>query len=309
MYYNKKISYMLWFDHEAKEAVEFYTSFFPNSRIISTSYYGKEGFEYHQQPEHSIMSIEFILDGQRFTAINGGPHFTINPSISFYVSYDNEFLMDEIWHELSDHGTVLIPFTDKEWSSRYGKVIDRFDVTWHVCLAERKNIVEQKISPFLSFINQQQGKAKEAIEFYTSIFKDSAINSLLCYDENDPPETPGMVKDLHFTLENQHFLAQDSSIFHLYDFSEAVSFVIHCENESELDYYWDKLLEGGEAQMCGWLKDKYGLSWQVIPDLYLELFHHKNEDLHHELMQACFKMIKYDYTQLALLKAKYIKTT
>jgi len=207
---------------------------------------------------------------------------------------------------LADKGTILIPFEKHELSSKYGKLIDRFDVTWHIALADRSNIEEDRITPLFSFINQQTGKAEEAVDFYTGIFNNSAKNEVLYYSEKDLPEIAGQAKNIHFTLETQHFMASDSSIFHLYDFNEAISFIVHCQNQDEIDYYWDKLSQNGEEQLCGWLKDPYGVSWQILPDIFFEMLLLKNSVLTHEMFKLLEKTKKINIEALNQLKERYL---
>ncbi len=305
--WSQKIACMLWFENQAEKAVEYYIELFPNSKIGFKTYQSSKDYQHIHNHEKELLTIEFWLDGFHFIALNGGPKYSVNPSVSFYAAYENEFFIDEIWAKLADQGTVLLPFENHELSSKYGKLIDRFDVTWHFALAERKDIREDRITPYLTFINQQHGKASEAVDYYVSIFKNAARNESIYYTENDSPEISGNARNIHFTLENQHFMAMDSSIFHLYDFCEAVSFIIFCDNQEEIDYYQDKLCEGGEAQTGGWLKDRYGLSWQVIPKMFFEILYLQNPVLSQEILKAVMNMKKFSLTELTRIKNLYIK--
>ncbi|MER3498381.1 MAG: hypothetical protein C4308_06965 [Chitinophagaceae bacterium] len=153
----------------------------------------------------------------------------------------------------------------------------------------------QKIIPFLWFNNE----AEEAVNFYTSVFKDSEICKINCYPEGSPG-TACMVMTISFKLFGQEFIALNGGP--AFKFTEAVSFVVNCETQEEVDKYWNTLLEGGTAQQCGWLKDKYGLSWQIVPDVLEKLMTDKNPDKSQAVMQAMLKMIKLD---IATLQAAY----
>jgi predicted 3-demethylubiquinone-9 3-methyltransferase (glyoxalase superfamily) len=143
----------------------------------------------------------------------------------------------------------------------------------------------QKITPFLWFDSQ----AEEAANFYASIFKDSKILSIARYGEAGPgPE--GSVLTVEFQLNGQKFVALNAGP--RFKFTEAVSFVINCETQQEVDEYWEKLVEGGEESMCGWLKDKYGLSWQVIPTVLPQLLQDKDAEKAKRVMEAMLKMKK-----------------
>src|SRR6476660_2297649 len=116
----------------------------------------------------------------------------------------------------------------------------------------------QKITPFLWF----NDNAEEAVKFYTSIFKNSKIVSMARYGEAGPGPA-GSLMTASFELDGQEFVALNGGP--IFKFTEAVSFVVNCESQDEVDYYWNKLVEGGQESVCGWLKDKFGLSWQVVP--------------------------------------------
>jgi len=146
-----------------------------------------------------------------------------------------------------------------------------------------------KIKPFLWFEHQ----AEEAAKFYTSIFKDSKMGKVARYPEGSPGPA-GSVMTVDFQIEGQDFVALNGGPH--FKFTEAISFVIECESQKEIDYYWDKLLAGGKAQQCGWLKDKYGLSWQVVPAGMDRLF--SNPKKAERAMQAMLKMVKLDIGKL-----------
>jgi predicted 3-demethylubiquinone-9 3-methyltransferase (glyoxalase superfamily) len=149
----------------------------------------------------------------------------------------------------------------------------------------------QKISPFLWFDHQ----AEEAVNLYTSIFKDSSIDSVSRYPEG-APGVAGQVMVMTFTLFGQKFTALNGGPH--FQFTEAVSFVVSCENQEEVDYYWDRLIEGGSAQQCGWLKDKYGLSWQVTPTALGELMSSGTPEQSGRVMGAMMQMVKFDVAGL-----------
>ena len=146
----------------------------------------------------------------------------------------------------------------------------------------------QKISPFLWF----DSNAEEAVNFYVSIFKDSKIKDVSRYGDAGPGPK-GQVMVMSFEIEGQEFVALNGGP--RFKFTEAVSFVVHCNGQKEVDHYWDKLLEGGgQTQACGWLKDRYGLSWQIVPVEFFELMKGKNPAVRNRVMQAMMGMVKFD---------------
>lgn len=157
----------------------------------------------------------------------------------------------------------------------------------------------QKITPFLWFDNQ----AEEAVKFYTSIFKNSKIKNVARYDEAGAKVSgrpKGSVMTVSFQLDGQEFTALNGGP--LFKFTEAVSFVIHCKTQQEVDRFWQKLSAGGEPSQCGWLKDKFGLSWQVVPTVLLEMLQDKNARRSQRVMEAMLKMTKID---IKILKQAY----
>jgi predicted 3-demethylubiquinone-9 3-methyltransferase (glyoxalase superfamily) len=148
-----------------------------------------------------------------------------------------------------------------------------------------------KIKPFLWFEHQ----AEEAAKFYTSIFKKSKLGALARYPEGSPGPA-GSVMTVEFTLEGQEFIALNGGP--QFKFTEAISFVVECENQKEIDYYWERLLEGGKPQQCGWLKDRYGVSWQVVPADMDQIFFGKDKAKSQRAMQAMLKMVKLDIKAL-----------
>ncbi len=149
----------------------------------------------------------------------------------------------------------------------------------------------QKINPCLWF----DVNAEEAVNFYISIFKNSKIDILTRYGKNAPlPE--GTVLTIAFQLDGQHFLALNGGP--IYTFSEAISFIVNCDTQEELDYFWSKLSEGGREVQCGWLKDKFGLSWQIVPARLAELMKSGDTEKSGRVMQALMQMVKIDIAGL-----------
>jgi predicted 3-demethylubiquinone-9 3-methyltransferase (glyoxalase superfamily) len=149
----------------------------------------------------------------------------------------------------------------------------------------------QKITPFLWFDN----KAEEAANFYISIFKNSKIGSMSRYGEGGPG-AKGTVMSATFEIEGQEFTALNGGP--VFQFSPAISFFVHCETQAEVDDFWGKLSAGGEKGQCGWLKDKYGISWQIVPNILGELLNDKDAEKSKRVMQAMLKMTKIDIGEL-----------
>ncbi len=256
----QKITPFLWYDTQAEEAARFYTSIFPDSKT------GKI-----QRQGDAVLTVQFFLSGQEFGALNGGPMFTFNPSVSFYTVCESEAEIDNAWEKLSEGGKTMMPLQKYPWSEKYGWVQDKYGVSWQLDLGKIQD-VGQKISPALMFTEEQHGKAEEAIHFYTSVFENSGINLLARYEEGEGGPAAGTIKHARFRLDGNIFMAMDSSYSHGFGFNEAISFVVHCGPQKEVDYFWEELTaDGGEEMMCAWLKDKYGVVWQIVPDELIRL--------------------------------------
>lgn len=291
-------THCLWFDDQAEEVAKFYTSIFPDSGIDDITYYDAAGYEIHKRPEASVMTVEFHLSNLKFMGLNGGPVFKINPSISYFVVCETAAETETIWKQLSDGGNVLMPLDKYEWSEQYGWVQDRYGLSWQVSLGNVADTNGQKLTPSIMYINEQAGKAEEAIHFYISVFEGSAIRGIR---KNGPgeEEPEGMVKHAQFNLAGQEFMAMDSGMKHPFSLNEGVSFVIRCTTQQEIDYYWNKLTaDGGQESNCGWLKDKFGVSWQVEPVQLVEMLKSDDKEKRERVTNAFMKMHKFDLKKL-----------
>lgn len=293
-----KIDYCLWFDTQAEEAAEFYASVFEGSKMGKVAHYPGVGQEVHSKPEGSVMTVEFDIFGQHFMALNGGPNFTMNPSISFFVNLDTPDEVDALWQKLSEGSDkVLMPLDMYLFSERYGWLQDKYGVSWQISVAAQN---EQKLVPSLLFVGDKAGKAEEAMNFYASVFKNAHVDNVAHYEEGYEPNTPDMVMYGDMTIEGQKLAAMDSADEHDFNFDESVSFLVNCETQEEIDYYWEKLSAVPESEQCGWLKDKYGVSWQITPTIMND-FADQGEATN-RMMAAFMDMKKID---IAALKAAY----
>ena len=268
----------LWFDGKAKEAAAFYCSVFDNSVITNDT----------------PLVVTFVSKGQKFMCLNGSAQFTFNPSISFFVVMETENELDMAWNKLLEGGKVLMPLDKYEWSTKYGWVQDKYGVSWQLSFGKMED-VGQKFAPVLMFTGNQSGKAEAAIQFYNSVFENSGVRGILRYTK-DENEVEGNVKHAQFNLGRHVFMVMDSSYPHGFSFNEAISFVVDCENQIEIDYYWERLTEGGEENQCGWLKDKFGISWQIVPVILGELM--KDPQKSEKVVQAFLKMKKFEIDKL-----------
>jgi predicted 3-demethylubiquinone-9 3-methyltransferase (glyoxalase superfamily) len=208
---------------------------------------------------------------------------------------------DALWGTLSEGGAVLMPLDAYPFSERYGWCQDRYGLSWQVSFAGEQEI-SQRIKPTLMFVGDVCGKTEEALNFYASVFEDSNVGSIFRYGPGSEPDAEGTVQYAAFMLEGNSFAAMDSARAHEFTFNEATSLIVYCRNQEEIDYFWDRLSAVPEAEQCGWLKDRYGLSWQVVPTDMDEMMANGTEEQLARVTEAFLPMKKFD---LAELRAAY----
>ncbi len=290
-----KIIPYLWFDDRAEEAVTFYMAAFEKSRIGEITRYDEASAQVSGKPQGSAMTIAFELAGQEFVALNGGPVFKFTPAISFFVNCETEAEIHALWETLSTGGEILMPMDQYPFSQAFGWTNDRFGVSWQLNLTGRAHT--PKITPFLMFVGQQQGKAEEAAKFYTSLFDHSDMVHIERFGAGEGG-AEGTVKHARFVLDGEEFIAMDGGTDHAFTFTEAISFLVNCKTQEEVDDLWDRLTQGGEEEPCGWLKDQYGVSWQIIPTTLMELLHDPDPEKSQRVVKAMLQMKKIDIQTL-----------
>jgi predicted 3-demethylubiquinone-9 3-methyltransferase (glyoxalase superfamily) len=295
------ISPFLWFDRQAEEAVAFYCSVFERSRVGSIARYGKSASEVSGQPEGAVMTIDFELEGQVFTALNGGPLFQFTPAVSFFVNGASREEVDRLWGRLSDGGTSLMELDEYPFSPRYGFLKDRFGIAWQLILPAADPGHGQKIVPSLLFVGDACGRAEEAIDFYTAAFRGlsgaSRVLSVSRYGAGQPGRE-GTVAHALFELRGHILAAMDGPGEHEFGFTPAISFVAHCDTQAEIDSLWERLSAGGSEGQCGWLEDRFGVSWQVVPRELERLMALTDPAVSERVMQAMLTMTRLDVEAL-----------
>ena len=293
----QKITPCLWFDNQAEEAVNLYISIVRNSKIVNVARYGEAGAKASGMPKGTVLTITFQLDGEEFMALNGGPAFQFTPAVSFLVACKTKEEVDALWGRLSDGGSALMELGAYPFSDKYGWVQDRYGLSWQVMFMGDREI-KQKSTPTLMFVGNVCGKAEEAINFYASVLHNAKVGDILRYGKGEEPDKEGTIKHVTFTLEGQEFAAMDSARVHNFTFNEAISFMVYCETQEEIDYYWEKLSSDPRAKQCGWLKDKYSVSWQIVPAVLDEMMLDKDAERSNRVMKAFLQMKKIDIEEL-----------
>ena len=302
----QKIVPHLWYNTQAKEAAEFYVSVFPNSRVTGVT-------QFHDTPSGDVDTVSFEIMGYGFMAISAGPLFKFNPSISFMINFDPsqderaKERIDEVWNKLIDGGKALMPLNKYPFSERYGWVQDKYGLSWQLIYTNPEGEDRPLIIPSLLFVTEECDKAEEATDFYLSVFKNAPSTGsgqakrgvIARYPAGMEPNKEGAIMFTDFQLQGQWFAAMDaSSKMHKFNFNEAISLMVLCDTQEEIDYYWEKLSAVPEAEQCGWLKDKYGVSWQVVPTAMDEMMQKGAPEQIARVTKAFLKMKKFDLAEL-----------
>ncbi len=283
----QKITPMRWFDNQAEEVVEFYASVFTDVEVLDRLYYTEAGPE----APGSVLIVTFRIGDLEITALNGGSMYAITPAISFFVHCETDAETGQLWSRLLDGGTALIALDAYPFSEKYGWLADKYGVSWQISL-ER---VKQKVTPFLMFAGSAHGRAEEAMNFYTSLLPDSRIEKIDRYAAGeDGPE--GSVRHAIFRLAGQELMAIDSAAPHQFTFSPAVSLFIVCSSRQEVDRLWAALGDRGTPGQCGWIDDRFGVTWQVTPRVLIDMLHDPEKT--RRVTEAVYTMSKIEIDKL-----------
>jgi predicted 3-demethylubiquinone-9 3-methyltransferase (glyoxalase superfamily) len=269
----------LWFDGKAQQAAEFYCSIFSNGKITSSN------------PMVTLWEVE----GFQFMGLNGGPMYKPNPSISFFLTYETKEEIDLVYDRLAEGPRIMMQLDAYPWSPYYAYIEDKFGISWQLYMGKYSDVNQQIVLCFL-FTEKVFGKAEEAVHFYTKLFSESTIEGIMHYSEEQFSEG-NVVQHSQFRLQNQVFMAMDGPNEHEFTFSEGVSLVIECEDQAEIDKYWSAfLVNGGVEQQCGWIKDGFGVSWQVVPKILKTLMSDPTKS--QAVIAAFMQMKKFDIETL-----------
>lgn len=264
----------LWFNQQAREAAELYVQAFPGSSI---------------RADAGMVVITEIY-GYKVMGLNGGPAFSINPSISLYVRSTDPEQARKTWDLLQEGGKIMMPLGAYPWSTCYGWVQDRFGMTWQITVVDRAGALPS-LSPSLLFTGPRFGKALMALKQYQAVFPATETLAQVLYPEGDPQAGKLMFAEIR--LMGSHLILMDGPGEHAFQFNEGVSLVIDCNDQEEVDKYWEGLLgNGGRESQCGWLTDPYGVSWQIVPVQLGKLIGDSDREKAGRAMQAMLGMKK-----------------
>ncbi len=278
----------LWYDDNAREARDFYCRVFHQEQQ-------NKPVNFDGTPSGKVELLEMSLFGQTFNLISAGPYFKFNPSISFLVNCNSEEEVGRYWTEFGKNAHIMMPLDSYPFSRAYGWLEDKYGLSWQFYYTEKAT---QKIIPTLMFVGENCGKAEEAVDLYTQVFGASGIGAISRYEKEEGDNKEGTIQHIDFKLEGTGFAAMDSGYKHNFTFNEAISFLVECRTQEEIDYYWEKLSAHPEAEQCGWLKDRYGVSWQIVPQVLGEMMKRGGAEKRAKITEAFLKMKKFDIGKL-----------
>lgn len=274
---NNNIYPCVWFNDKGSEAAKYYCEIFPNTKLESDS----------------GMVQMLSMNGQKMMFLTAGPQFQANPSISFLIANEDEKETERLYNALADGGIPLMPLDSYPFSKKYGWVKDKYGITWQLYTGERGN-TDQYFTPTMMFVGDNNGRAKEAIDFYTSLFPNSSVEGIMHYADGEEGDTPENIQHAQFSINGYTLACMDSSLDHKFNFDEGISITVMTKDQEETDHYWSNFIkDGGAESMCGWCKDKFGVSWQIVPKQLLELgINNPDKEKGQKVFQAMMKMKK-----------------
>lgn len=297
----------IWCNRNAEEVGAFYADAFENSSSEVEARYPTEGLlDFQRDFAGEPLTVSVTISGYRLMLINAGDEFEPNPSISFMLNFDPLLFdgdgelarasLDRLWERLSDGGAVLMPLGEYPFSERYGWVRDRYGVSWQLMLTDPAGDPRPFIIPALLFGERVQNHAGEAVGHYLDVFSEfeggAELGAYVLYPEQQGPAEPGAVMFSDFRLGEQWFVAMDSGVEQAFTFSCGVSLEVSCDGQDEIDRLWAGLSAVPEAEQCGWLADRFGVSWQIVPSNMEELMQRPDA---YEKMMGMKKLVIADF--------------
>lgn len=258
----------IWCQGNAYEVGKFYTATFPDTSMEVTAYYPEEGLpDFQKDFAGQPLVVDVTLSGYLLRLVNAGQDFRPTPAISFIINMNpadhggEDLTRGEImrmWEALTDGGQVRMPLGEYPHSLLYGWVEDAYGVNWQLMLSDPAAETRPPVTPQFLFTGEN-AQAQQAIELYTGLFPDSSTGMTL------PQGDDGGIMFAEFTLAGQWFSAMDGGTIHNFTFSPGLSLEFDCADQQEIDSLWGALSAVPEAEQCGWLVDRFGVSWQIVP--------------------------------------------
>lgn len=268
----------IWINRVADDAADFYLAALPDTAVVGRQTYPTEGLlDFQEEFAGQTLVVELEIAGYRMALINAGDEFAPTPAISFFLNFDPSERDDahgeltRTWERLIEGGNVLMELGEYPFSPHYGWVRDRYGVSWQLMLTNPDGEPRPFVIPDLMFCGPAQNQAQEAVDLYLSVFPDAALGNRVHYDEAQGPVTTDSVIFSDFQIRGEWLSAMDSAVEQPFTFSPGVSLLFNARGQEEIDHLWNALSAVPAAEQCGWLQDRYGVSWQIVPDNLGEL--------------------------------------
>ncbi len=281
----------IWFDTQAGEAAAFYTRLFPDSRI-------EDILSLPDIPSGEVELVSFSLSGISFEAMSAGPYAALNPAISFIIACDSAEEFDHYWNHLSQEGKTLTVPGKYGFSERYGWIQDQFGVSWQPMLTRAEGDPRPKIVPALLFSGNHSGKAASARQQYHQVMPDSELGTYIPYPKQQLSDGPEKTMFSDMRILNQHVALMDNPLESGFPFNEAISLALYCDTQEQVDFLFSALSLDPKAEQCGWLKDSFGVSWQIVPKQFNWMIKHGSKRQIKQVIEAVLKMKKPDISVL-----------
>lgn len=277
----KHISTCIWINHPLKTATEFYSGILHDVYLMSESPF--------------ITGLN--ISGTRITLMNGGSAHAPTPAISLFYIVESKDEFDFVFKHLSAGGEILMPVDTYPWSERYAWFNDKFGVSWQLSV-DKIEQTGQRLTPFLTFTGPNFGKGHRALDIYKNLFPDFKLDGIASYPVEMGVELENKILHTQFAVNGTKLMLSENNLPHSFSFTEGVSFMLMCDNQDEIDFYWSKLSKNGEEGRCGWLKDEFGVSWQILPSILGSLM--KDQQKIEAVSNAFMQMKKLDIAALQM---------
>ena len=280
----------LWYQDSLKEVFALYSSVFAETQQLYHSHLGGT-------PSGTVEMAAWLLEGLEIRVLSAQAPFHLTPSFSFLVACSTAEEVDEKYRQLSFGGTILMPLGSYSFSPRYAWVVDRYGLSWQLMDFSGREVTQRLILT-LMYTSQVAGHCEEALRHYCQLARTSSIGEIDRYGSGFEPNLPNHIRHASFQLENLVLAAMDSSAGHDFSFSEAASLVVQVSSQDELDHWWLALSADPEAERCGWLKDRFGVSWQIVPQQLEALMSSPDEAVRNRVRDAFLAMKKLNIATL-----------
>ncbi len=291
----QRITPFLWYNNNAEDAYLFYTSLFPNSQVRSVRRYPDGPLEGPMAgQEGKVLTAIFELDGYQLMAIDGGPYFSFTPSTSLSVQIKTIAEIDVFYAKLMEGGTALMPLGVYGFSKKYAWLNDKYGLSWQLNVPFDTDTITHTFTPFLMFHGPNTGKAEEAMHHYVSVFGEGKVGEIYRYGARNHAGKEGQINHAEFEILGEQFMVMDSGIDHKFAPTGAMSFLVTCDTQEQIDRIWSGLSAVPDAEQCGWLKDKYGFSWQIVPAVLTTYMQDRDMAVGDRVMKAVMHMKKLD---------------